>query len=141
MAEEAQKRLENAVDSMVKSLEKENIRRMQGKMFRCSAQCCDNETASMQQVHGCIERCHGPLAQAQSLVTNELERFQDRLSRCTMDCSDKAKDLFDSGSKEGQVRSQLESCVMKCAEEHMNLIPSMTRKLKDALIDAEKKTP
>ncbi|PIO22445.1 hypothetical protein AB205_0185850 [Aquarana catesbeiana] len=109
-------------------------------MFRCSAKCCDNEAASMQNVHNCIERCHMPLAQAQSLVTNELEKFQDRLGRCTMHCNDKAKDSFDSGNKEAKVRAQLESCVMKCAEEHMNLIPSMTKKLKDALIEADKKT-
>ncbi|XP_018409916.1 PREDICTED: protein FAM136A [Nanorana parkeri] len=140
MAEEAQSRLQNAVDSMVKNLERENIRKMQGKMFRCSAQCCDNEPASMQVVHNCIERCHMPLAQAQSLVTNELERFQDRLSRCTLNCNDKAKDSFDSGNKEAKVRAQLEGCVMKCAEEHMNLIPSMTKKLKDSLIEADKKT-
>ncbi|XP_073478103.1 protein FAM136A [Aquarana catesbeiana] len=140
MAEEAQTRLQNGVDGMVKNLERENIRKMQGKMFRCSAKCCDNEAASMQNVHNCIERCHMPLAQAQSLVTNELEKFQDRLGRCTMHCNDKAKDSFDSGNKEAKVRAQLESCVMKCAEEHMNLIPSMTKKLKDALIEADKKT-
>ncbi|XP_053320087.1 protein FAM136A [Spea bombifrons] len=141
MAEEQQNRLQNAVDSMVKNLERENIRKMQGKMFRCSAQCCENDVASMQQVHNCIERCHAPLAQAQSLVTSELERFQDRLARCTMHCNDKAKDSFDSGSKETQVKAQLESCVIRCAEEHMNLIPSMTKKLKDALAEADKKAP
>lgn len=32
----------------------------------------------MQQVHQCIERCHAPLAQAQALVTSELEKFQVR---------------------------------------------------------------
>lgn len=57
-----------------------------------------------------------------------------------MSCNDKAKDAFDSGSKEAKVRAQLEGCVMKCAEEHMNLIPSMTKKLKDALIEADKKS-
>ncbi|CAH2274713.1 FAM136A [Pelobates cultripes] len=140
MAEEQQTRLQNAVDSMVKNLERENIRKMQGRMFRCSAQCCENEGASIQQVHHCIERCHAPLAQAQSLVTSELERFQNRLARCTMHCNDKAKDSFDSGLKEAQVKSQLESCVIKCAEEHMSLIPSLTRKLKDALAEVDKKT-
>ncbi|XP_040270364.1 protein FAM136A [Bufo bufo] len=140
MAEEYQSRLQNGVDAMVKSLERENIRKMQVKMFRCSAQCCDNEKASMQHVHACIERCHAPLAQAQSLVTSELERFQNRLGRCTMHCNDKAKDSLDSGSKELQARAQLEGCVIKCAEDHMNLIPSMTKKLKDALVEADKKT-
>ncbi|XP_045405757.1 protein FAM136A isoform X2 [Lemur catta] len=76
MAELPQVRVQEAVDSMVKSLERENIRKMQGLMFRCSASCCDDSQASMQQVHQCIERCHAPLAQAQALVTNELEKFQ-----------------------------------------------------------------
>uniref|UniRef100_A0A8B9CQN7 Protein FAM136A n=1 Tax=Anser brachyrhynchus TaxID=132585 RepID=A0A8B9CQN7_9AVES len=49
-----------------------------GAMFRCSARCCENGTASMQQVQQCIERCHAPLAQAQAIVTGELERFQVR---------------------------------------------------------------
>uniref|UniRef100_A0A8C0XHR6 Protein FAM136A n=1 Tax=Castor canadensis TaxID=51338 RepID=A0A8C0XHR6_CASCN len=68
-----------AVDAMVKSEEKENIQKMQGFMFWCSANCCEDSQVSMQQVHQCIERCHAPLAQA--LVTSELERFQDRLAR------------------------------------------------------------
>lgn len=55
---------------------------LQGIMFRCSAVCCENPKASMQQVHQCIERCHTPLAQAQAIVTQELERFQVRTVRC-----------------------------------------------------------
>lgn len=51
----------------------------QGAMFRCSARCCEDDTASMQEVQRCIERCHAPLAQAQAIVTAELEHFQVRL--------------------------------------------------------------
>ena len=78
MAELQQLRVQEAVDSMVKSLERENIRKMQGLMLRCSAARCEESQASMQQVHQCIERCHAPLAQAQALVTSELEKFQVR---------------------------------------------------------------
>ncbi|KAJ0057186.1 hypothetical protein NL108_002134, partial [Boleophthalmus pectinirostris] len=46
------------------------------RMFKCSAECCDRSTDSMTQVHQCIERCHTPLAQAQALVTSEMEKFQ-----------------------------------------------------------------
>ncbi|XP_058050811.1 protein FAM136A isoform X1 [Ahaetulla prasina] len=77
MAEAQQLRVQEAIDSMVQGLEREHIRKMQGLMFRCSATCCENQRASMQQVHQCIERCHAPLAQAQALVTQELERFQE----------------------------------------------------------------
>ncbi|XP_043939070.1 protein FAM136A isoform X2 [Protopterus annectens] len=73
---EAQQRVEKAVDEMVKELERNYIRKMQAKMFHCSAACCEDSTASMQHVHTCIERCHAPLAQAQAGVTSELERFQ-----------------------------------------------------------------
>ncbi|TNN71326.1 Protein FAM136A [Liparis tanakae] len=125
--------------------------RVPGRMFSCSADCCDRPADSMSVVHRCIERCHTPLAQAQGLVTSELEKFQlisqlidaryrqrawqrhDRLSRCTMHCNDKAKDLFDSGAKEPAVRSLMDSCVGTCVDDHINLIPSMTRRIKDNL--------
>ncbi|XP_051046929.1 protein FAM136A-like [Phodopus roborovskii] len=113
---------------MVKSMERENIRKMKGLMFPCSANCCEDNQASMQQVHQCIEGCHAPLAQA--LVTSELERFQDRLARCTMHCNDKAKDSIDAGNKELQVKRQLDSCVAKCVDDHIHLIPTMTKKKK-----------
>jgi len=51
---------------------------LQATMFHCSARCCEDRAASMQQVQRCIERCHAPLAQAQAIVTGELERFQVR---------------------------------------------------------------
>lgn len=105
----------------------------QGLMFQCSAGCCEDSRASMQQVHQCIERCHMPLAQAQALVTSELEKFQDRLARCTMHCNDKAKDSIDAGTKESQVKQQLDSCVTKCVDDHLHLIPTMTKKMKEAL--------
>ncbi|MEQ2176383.1 hypothetical protein GOODEAATRI_027426 [Goodea atripinnis] len=78
MAEAHQTRVQKVVEEMVQSLEKDHIRKMQGRMFRCSADCCDRPSDSMTQVHQCIERCHTPLAQAQGLVTSELEKFQVR---------------------------------------------------------------
>ncbi|CAM9762899.1 unnamed protein product, partial [Bubo scandiacus] len=101
MAEAAQGRVQAAVEGAVQGLERERIRAMQGAMFRCSARCCEDSAASMQQVQRCIERCHAPLAQAQAIVTAELEQFQDRLSRCTLHCNDKAKDALEAGGHGG----------------------------------------
>ena len=50
-----------------------------------------------------------------------------------MHCSDKAKDLFDSGAKEPAVRALMDRCVGSCVDDHMNLVPSMTRRLRDNL--------
>ncbi|XP_054977052.1 protein FAM136A-like [Sorex araneus] len=137
-AEVQQLRVQEAVDSMMKSLERENIQKMHSVMFRCSASCCEDTQATMQQVHQCIERCHAPLAQAQALMTGELEKSQDCLARCTMLCNDKAKDSMDAGSKELQVKRQLESCVTKCVDDHMHLISTMTKKMKESLSSISK---
>nr|XP_045219372.1 protein FAM136A-like [Macaca fascicularis] len=133
MVELQQLQVQEAVDSMVKSPEGENIWKIQGFMFQCSTSCCEDSQASMQQVHQCIKCCHVPLAQAQALVTSELEKFQDRLARCTMHCNDKAKYSIDAGSKELQVKQKLDRCVTKCMHDHMHLIPTMTEKMKEAL--------
>ncbi|XP_062452869.1 protein FAM136A isoform X2 [Rhea pennata] len=106
-------------------------------MFRCSARCCESSTASMQQVQQCIERCHAPLAQAQAIVTGELERFQDRLSRCTLHCNDKARDSLEAGGTEARVRAQLDACVAACGDEHLRLLPTMARKMKESLATLE----
>ncbi|KAK1800912.1 hypothetical protein P4O66_005576 [Electrophorus voltai] len=133
MAEAQQARVQKAVEDMVQSLERDHIRKMQGRMFRCSADCCERTAGSMSLVHQCIDQCHAPMAKAQGLVTNELEQFQDRLTRCTMHCNDKAKDLFDTGAKEPAVRALMEKCVGSCVDDHLHLLPSMTRRIKDSL--------
>lgn len=50
-----------------------------------------------------------------------------------MDCNDRAKDAFDSGAKEQDVKQKAEFCVTKCVDDHSVLIPSMTKGLKDSL--------
>ncbi|CAM9840614.1 unnamed protein product [Rangifer tarandus platyrhynchus] len=80
MVELQQPWVQEAVDSMVKCLERENIQKMQGLMF------CD-----------------------------------------------KVKDSIDVGSKELQVERRLETCVTKCVDDHVNLIPTLTRKMKESL--------
>ncbi|TKC42731.1 hypothetical protein EI555_008259 [Monodon monoceros] len=98
---------------LVKSLERDNIWKMQDLRFRHSTGCCEDSQASVQQVHQCVEHCHAPLAQAQALGTSELEKFQDCLAQCTMHCNNKAKDSMDARSKELQVKRQLESCIIQ----------------------------
>uniref|UniRef100_A0A4X2K438 Protein FAM136A n=1 Tax=Vombatus ursinus TaxID=29139 RepID=A0A4X2K438_VOMUR len=130
--------VQEMLDTMVKGLEWENIYKMQGIMLRCSASCCEDTKASMQQVHQCIECCHSLLAQTQALVTSEMGKSQDHLARCTMHCNDKAKNLMGAGSKKQQVKRQLESCVTKCFDDYLHLIPTMAKKMKDSLASIAK---
>lgn len=91
----------------------------------------------VQQLCQCIEHCHMPQAQAQALVTSGL-KFQNRLAQRIMHCNDKAKDSIDAGNKELQVKQQVDSCVTKCVGDHMNLIPTITKKMKESLSSTQK---
>lgn len=53
-------------------------------MHFCAAKCCEDKTASMDTVQGCVERCSTPLNRAQRYLQTELEGFQGRLQRCVM---------------------------------------------------------
>ncbi|XP_056177701.1 LOW QUALITY PROTEIN: protein FAM136A [Falco biarmicus] len=134
MAEAAQGRVQAAVEGAVQALERERIRGMQGAMFRCSARCCEDSAASMQQVQRCIERCHAPLAPgAGHCPPAELEHFQDRLSRCTLHCNDKARDALEAGGTEARVRGQLDACLATCGDDHLRLVPAMAKKMQEGL--------
>uniref|UniRef100_UPI00358E566A protein FAM136A-like isoform X1 n=2 Tax=Myxine glutinosa TaxID=7769 RepID=UPI00358E566A len=131
-AVEMQEKVNNAVNEMLETLDKEHIRKMQARMFRCSAECCDGNKGSTQSVRQCIERCNAPLTQGHALFTAELQRFQERLQRCAIQCSDKAQDAHDLGSSKAETQTRLESCVTSCGKEHLELLPGITRRLQEA---------
>lgn len=53
-------------------------------MHLCAAKCCDDKNASMDTVHGCIERCSAPVTRAQNYIQKEIGEYQGRLQRCVM---------------------------------------------------------
>lgn len=53
-------------------------------MHLCAAKCCDDKSASIDTVQGCIERCSQPESRAQRYIHSEMEGFQGRLQRCVM---------------------------------------------------------
>lgn len=83
--------VQEAADSMVKNWRERELQKMQGLMIWCSTSYCEDSRVPMQQVHPGLQHCHVPLAQAQALVTGELEKSQDRLTGGTRHCNDKAR--------------------------------------------------
>ena len=57
-----------------------------------------------------------------------------------MDCQDQVKDKIGPNTAESDMpkfRKQLESCVVKCADTHIGLIPNMEKKIKAVLKDVK----
>lgn len=62
--------------------------------------------------------------------------FKDRLQRCAMSCQDKMRDGMPAKPSDQDVqrgRAYMEKCVVECADSHVNLIPTLTKKMLETL--------
>lgn len=69
-------------------------------------------------------------------IVNSKNRFQDRLQRCAMDCQDQVRDKIGPNTTEDDVskhRGAMEKCVVKCADTHIALIPTLMKRVKEVL--------
>ncbi|XP_066284255.1 protein FAM136A-like [Branchiostoma lanceolatum] len=127
---DAQARVEQSVKTLVTDIERDYIRKMQAKMFTCSATCCDDSSASMDDVGRCIDRCSQPLSRSQQLVTNELNEFQSRLERCARTCQDEVQDKMKAGNtNQVELTAMMEQCIGRCADTHLSLLPDIKSRL------------
>ncbi|CAN8000071.1 unnamed protein product [Ixodes pacificus] len=136
MADEAGARVQKAVESMIQDLDKSCLRRMQGDMHKCAARCCDDMTTTMEGVHRCIESCSEHLNRAQNQIQGELGNFHDRIQRCVMQCQDTVRDQVlpsTTDADAAKYKTQFDTCVVKCADTHIELVPQLLKRMKEML--------
>ncbi|XP_025270768.1 protein FAM136A-like isoform X1 [Camponotus floridanus] len=134
--EEQKKRVEDNMTKIVEEIDKTYLRKMQRDMHKCAAQCCENETYSIQKVHNCVENCSSSLNKAQQYVQGEFERVQNRLQRCIMECNDNIKDKV--GPNPTQIEmdkysEEFEKCAITCVDSYCKLLPSLEKTMKKVL--------
>lgn len=135
--EAAQRKVNDAVKSNMEDLERTVLRRIQRDAFQCSAKCCDDSTnISPDGVRTCISSCMEPVQKAESVVDTEMTHFQDRLQRCVLSCQDELRDkgLLSTGTEpNADVMRQIERCVLKCADDHVQNLPSAIERIRSQL--------
>ncbi|KAL1285585.1 Uncharacterized protein T4B_8780 [Trichinella pseudospiralis] len=142
MTDSIQKKIQDATDEMLDSLDREYLRKLQKQMYLCSSDCCDDGKASMESMQHCVTQCARRVHMVQQYMTNELQNFQDRLNRCSMQCKDAVEDKLNSKSK-NETKSMIamekmfNECVSKCAEDHVNLLPGIKRRAADYIKSLE----
>ncbi|XP_003702836.1 protein FAM136A [Megachile rotundata] len=135
MLEKQQKRYEDETNKIVEEINKP-MRKLQGDAYRCAATCCDNESYNMQNVKDCVNNCTNPWDKAQRYVGEELERVQNRLQRCFMDCYDKIKDQVGPNPSQREMdmyKEQMDKCSTKCIDSYCELLPSLEKRMKEVL--------
>ncbi|XP_072042356.1 protein FAM136A-like [Amphiura filiformis] len=129
-------KVDQGVTDMVTQLDKDVFRKMQIKMYQCSAKCCENQQSSMEAVQSCVQNCQRPVASAQEYMQKELEDFMERLQRCSLQCQDDVKDKLSPSTPSNEIekiKSRLETCLVQCGERHTALLPGMTKRMKSNL--------
>jgi len=136
MAEEAQSRVQSSIKKFVNEVDKEHLRPMERSMHLCAADCCGNNTASIDDVHRCVERCQEGTVRAQKFVQQELERFQETLSRCVLQCQDEVKDKVTPATPDSDLakyRTEFEVCAIACCDKNVAKLPTLTKKVVETL--------
>ncbi|XP_029157008.1 protein FAM136A-like [Nylanderia fulva] len=121
---------------IVEEIDKTYLRKMQRDMHKCAAQCCENETYSIQKVHNCVENCSSSLNKAQQYVQGEFERVQNRLQRCVMECNDDIKDKMGSNPTQVEVdrySAEFEKCAVVCVDSYCKILLSLEKTMKKVL--------
>lgn len=105
------------------------------------AQCCNNSADSAQQIQNCIERASQKIQYIQRILENEMNDYQNRLSRCNMQCQDDANDKYrnadGSFSNPAAAQAMLLKCAGSCIDKHLAMLPTMRGKI-EAEIDKVK---
>ncbi|KAI8504323.1 Voltage-dependent calcium channel subunit alpha-2/delta-4 [Branchiostoma belcheri] len=108
---DAQSRVEQGVKTLVTDIERDYIRKMQSKMFRCSATCCDDSSATA----------------GHQRMRNE---FQPAPAVPVQTCQDEVQDKMKAGNtNQAELTAMMEQCVGRCADTHLVLLPDIKSRL------------
>ena len=110
--------LQRAGMDMMESVDKSRIRPLQKQTLQKMAACTDLSTRD--EINECMERSQRLMTVAQSIVDHEGQGFQERFSRCMLDCSESVKDR-DFKARDAAEKFYF-SCGRGCVDKSMALV-------------------
>ena len=126
-------KLDGKAKSMLDEIEKVHLRPLARQSYLCAASCYEKagKTGSSEQIQQCVHTCQIPFQQAQGFVNDEVQQFQDRLTRAMMQCNDEARDaMMYSGTKNGDsADAEVAKCFTTCVDKHIKLLDAMKSRL------------
>ena len=124
-----QQLLQNALSSIVNSIEQTKLRPLQRQSFMCSANCCDDLTATTETFQRCLQKCNIPVQRANQGVKNELQRFQARIQRQAQECQESARDMQMGGGSTSDAQNHMNECQERIFAQSRGLIPELRNRL------------
>lgn len=128
----AHARLENAFNKMMNKIDKDVIRQNYEDMFLCSANCYKDRISPIEDLHSCTERCNIKLEENKDFFQRELDSVERSIDRCERDCTELMQNLSNADSNTKSFKD-LENCLSKCVDTHIDQFPSLIKRLKQGL--------
>lgn len=95
------------------------------------ANCFSNNDASSDEIQRCIQAAGAPAEHIQAVVQNEMNNFQNRLSRCQASCQDEVIDKFGRNEQSDPKGAEklLISCLNRCVDQQIAVLPNIRSNL------------
>jgi hypothetical protein len=128
-----QEHLQQSVDATIDSIDKQHFRSIRKTSFLCSATCCDTSSTHM-KLNECVNTCEQRMINAESILQQELNQFQQRLQRCALSCRDNVMAKVNTASppNENQMKefqSAVDKCVSTCIDESISSLGPLKKRV------------
>ncbi|XP_058094288.1 uncharacterized protein LOC131240193 [Magnolia sinica] len=104
---------------------------LQQAYFKCAYECFDRRR-NQEGISNCVENCSVPVVSANTMVENEMAKFQERMNRSLMVCQDKFEAAKLKQIKTGAM-ADMESCVDQAIQDSIQMLPHIVDRLKASL--------
>ncbi|KAG1673456.1 hypothetical protein FOA52_002222 [Chlamydomonas sp. UWO 241] len=123
-------KVQSSIEMMMEEIQKKHLIPKQKEAFLCCARCCDASGSNTRELQGCVERCSAGSQQAQKMIHQFMNDFQERYQRCAVRCQDLARDgLSYSGSSneldQQKAQKKMMGCLDECGNECLGRIPNL----------------
>jgi hypothetical protein len=121
----SQDKLERAVDAALDRIYMTTVNPIRKDAYAKMSKCFDLKTQS--EIDYCVNKCAEPVEWAQSVISTEMNTFNDRLRRCSYSCQDEVQDYVGAFAVQtetikNKAQVKMDACISNCVEKHIDVL-------------------
>uniref|UniRef100_A0A6U0IBM4 Protein FAM136A n=1 Tax=Minutocellus polymorphus TaxID=265543 RepID=A0A6U0IBM4_9STRA len=133
-------RMEGEAKTAIDSIERELLRPLAQKSYECISKCYSKAgtTGSNEQLEHCSRSCQVVHQQAHAMLQQEINQFQNRLSRAMMQCNDEAQDMMtpdvqNNARKMKKIEDTVLNCISGVVQKNVGALKPMRERIESQI--------
>ncbi|CAK0755652.1 hypothetical protein CVIRNUC_002391 [Coccomyxa viridis] len=113
-------RYQQAIEAVVRELQKKHLNPAMKESFLCSAECIDGNRPQA-EIERCLQKCQAKPTAVKEIIEGRMKEYQARMQRCLQRCQDQVQESVPSEPSEKDIQKaqgKLAVCFANCAEEY-----------------------